>query len=289
MKARLALRLSALAVFAALAWPLVEYLAQAWPGLVAHGTEVFGASRWAPREGAYGGLAMLFGTLSVAITALALAIPFGMGCAVFLSEYAPRALRLPLKAAIELLAAIPSVVFGLVGVLYLREWIHPLTGPLGAVSGDSLFTGGVLLAVMILPLFASLSDDAMRAVPAEAREAARSLGLSHGQAVRTVVVPQAAPALVGAVLLSLGRALGETIAVFLVVGRMDAAPTFPWLPDWIQPGQTVTSKLGGSELMMAYGDRAHWGALLALGLLLWLTTGAVTALGRWWVAGRRAV
>jgi phosphate transport system permease protein len=155
-------------------------------------------------------------------------------------------------------------------VLFLRNWIYDLLQRFDPVSGDTLLTAAVLLAVMILPTIMTLADDALRGVPAAQRMAARGLGLNSTEAALHVSIPQAAPALVAAVLLGLGRALGETIAVFLVVGRQDnqwPENLFSLRP-LIESGQTITSKLGGSETNIAYGDPLHWGAMVGLGLLL---------------------
>ena len=151
------------------------------------------------------------------------------------------------------------------------------------MSGDSLLTAGLLLAVMVLPTIMTLSDDALRSVPAQQRLAARGLGLTHAQVVLSVALPQARRGLVAAVLLGLGRALGETIAVFLVVGRQDnqwPANVFSLRP-LINAGQTITSKLGGAETNIAYGSTLHWAAIVGLGLLLMVAVAVVTLVGAW--------
>jgi phosphate transport system permease protein len=224
---------------------------------------------------------MIYGTLVVALIALGLATPIGIGAAVFTAEFLPRHVRLAVKMAIELLAGIPSVVYGLLGILILRDWVYRSLSFLDPLSGDTLLTAGILLGVMILPAVMTLADDALRAVPASQRDAARGLGLSSGETVLYVSIPQAAPGLVAAVLLSLGRALGEMIAVFLVVGRQDNQ----W-PDSllslrliVESGQTLASKLGGAETNIAFGDPVHWGAMAGLGLLLMILVSALTILG----------
>lgn len=226
--------------------------------------------QWFYRAELFGALPMLFGTAVVSVIALLLAAPVGLGTAVFLSERLPLRWRPPVKMAVELLAGVPSVVYGLLGVLVLRDWIYRLLTPFDPLSGDTLVTGGVLLAVMILPTVVTFADDALRGVPAAQRLAGRALGLTRTETTLRLVVPQAGPGLLAALLLALGRAVGETIAVFLVVGRMDnrlPESLTDWVP-LVDPGQTLTSKLGGSETFIAYGDPLHWAAMMGLALLL---------------------
>lgn len=240
-------------------------------------------TEWSFRDTRFGALPMIYGTLAVAAVAIALAAPIGFGAALCTAEILPRRARLVVKPAIELLGGIPSVVYGLLGVLVLRTWVHTglRAAGLDPLSGDTLLTAGLLLGVMILPTIMTLADDALRAVPASQRAAARGLGLTRGETIVSVVLPQAARGLLAALLLALGRALGETIAVFLVVGRQDNQ----WparllsLRPLIEPGQTLTSKLGGSETNIAYGDPLHWGAMVGLGLLLLALVSFATLIG----------
>ena len=235
-------------------------------------------AKWFYRHQLFGAAPMIASSLTVGMIALALATPLGIGAAVFTAEYLPRRLCLSVKILIELLAGVPSVVYGLLGILMLRGWIYDLLHAFDPLSGDSLLTAGLLLAVMILPTIMTLADDALRGVPATQRHAARSLGLNQTETVLQVALPQAASGLLAAVLLSLGRALGEMIAVFLVIGRQDNQ----WpvsLRLLIEPGQTLASKLGGSETNIAYGSPLHWGAMIGLGLLLLLLVTVFTVLG----------
>jgi phosphate transport system permease protein len=238
-------------------------------------------TKWFFRQKEFGAGAMIYGSVMVAFIAVVLATPLGFGAALFTAEYLPRAARLAVKIVIELLAGVPSVVYGLLGILLLREWIYEMFAGFDLLSGDTLLTAGVLLAVMILPTVVTLSDDALRAVPATQRRAARALGLTRAEALFHVVLPQARRGLWSAVLLALGRAFGETIAVFLVVGRRDN--NFPEHPFTLRPllesGQTLTSKLAGSETNIGYGDPLHWGAIVGLALILLVLTGALTLIG----------
>jgi phosphate transport system permease protein len=243
---------------------------------------IFG-KEWFYRDGKFGAAPMIYGTVVVAGLALLLAAPLGTGAAIFISEFLPRRLRLIVKAAIELLAGIPSVVYGLLGILLLRDWIYEALESYEPLSGDTLLTAGILLAVMILPTVVTLADDALRGVPSSQRLAARGLGLNAGECVLYTVLPQAFPGIVAAVLLAAGRALGETIAVFLIVGRQDNQwpESLLSLKPLIEAGQTLTSKLGGSETNIAYGAPLHWGAMVGLGLILLALAVIITLLGVW--------
>lgn len=236
---------------------------------------------WFYRSQQFGALPMIYGTFAVAGVALAVAAPIGIGTAVFIAEYLPRHARLGVKLLIELLAGIPSVVYGLIGILLLREWIYRVFAAFEPLSGDTLLTAGLLLAIMLLPTIVTLADDALCAVPAAQRRAARALGLTRAETIWSVSIRQSKRGLGAALLLALGRALGETIAVFLVVGRQDNNLADNWLSPraLLEAGQTLTSKLGGSETNIAYGDPLHWGAIMGLGLVLLVITGAFTLLG----------
>jgi phosphate transport system permease protein len=230
-------------------------------------------TRWFYRSAEFGALPMIWGTAAVSAVALAVAAPAGIGAAIFIGEVLPHRARLAAKTMVELLAGVPSVVYGLLGVLVLRGWIYRVLAPLEPLSGDTLLTAGLLLAVMVLPTVTTFSEDALRGVPGTHRRAARGLGLSRARTVWTVVLPRALPGIAAALLLALGRALGETIAVFLVVGRRDnQLPTSARPDDLVAAlagaGQTLTSKLGGSETFIAWGDPAHWAAIATLALVL---------------------
>ncbi len=248
------------------------------------GLEYLTGRQWFYRHELFGAWSMIWGTVVVAVMALLLAAPLGIGAAVFTVEILPARWRLWVKVPFEMLAGVPSVVYGLLGILYLRNWVYSALTPFDPLSGDTLLTAGVLLAVMILPTVMTLSDDALRSVPAGQRHAARGLGLTRAETVLGVTLPQAAPGLAAALLLAVGRALGEMIAVFLVVGRQDNQP-LSWR-SLIEAGQTLASKLGGAETNIAYGDPLHWGAMVGLGLVLLAMSAAVTVTGSW-LAHRR--
>jgi phosphate transport system permease protein len=245
---------------------------------------------WFYRDRRFGTASMIYGTSVVAAVALSIAAPIGIGTAIFTAEYMRARGRIALKIVVELLSAIPSVVYGLLGILYLRNWVYRALTPLDPLSGDTLMTAGILLATMILPTIMTLADDALRGVPHTQRLAARGLGLNTGETVLSVTLPFALPGILSAVLLALGRALGETVAVFLVVGRQDNQwpSALMSVRPLMEAGQTLTSKLGGSETNIAYGDTLHWAAIVGLGLILLTLTVAVTLLGIWLREGRRS-
>ncbi len=238
-------------------------------------------TRWFFRVHEFGILPMMYGTLAVSAVALLIAVPLGVGTAFFTAEILPRRARRAVKAAVELLAGVPSVIYGLLGVLVLRDFVVKLLAHWDPLSGDTLMTGGLLLAVMIVPTVMTLADDALSGAPISHRLAARALGLTRAETALKVAARQAFPGLVSAALLGLGRALGETIAVFLVIGRQDNQ--WPERLLSFQPlanaGQTLTTKLGGSETFIAYGDPLHWGAIMGLGLVLFVVVTAVSLAG----------
>lgn len=248
------------------------FAAQSLPVWRHAGLSYLTSGEWFYRENRFGAAAMIYGTVVVAALAISIATPLGLGAAVATAELLPPRARLAAKALVELLAGVPSVVYGLLGILFLRPWVYAALqwAGLEPYSGDTLLTAGLLLSVMILPTVMTLADDALRAVPRRQRTAARALGLSRGQSILLVVLPQAARGLLAAVMLGLGRALGETIAVFLVVGRQDGAwpRRLASLDALFEPGQTLTSKLGGSETNLAWGVPLHWAAMVGLGLIL---------------------
>lgn len=255
-------------VCAAAAAAVAYLVAGSFDALRREGLAFFTTTRWSYRHADFGAASMLFGSLAVAVLALILAAPLATAAAVFISEMCTKRLRAVLKVAVELLAGIPSVVYGLLGVVFLRDWIAALYERAGIdfLSADTLLTAAVLLAVMVLPTIATLAEDALHGVPQSAREAGRGLGLTRAEMIVSVVVPRAVPGVIGAVLLGFGRAVGETIAVFLVVGRADNRELS--MRALFDAGQTITSKLGGSETNIAVGDPLHTSAMLALGLVL---------------------
>jgi len=234
------------------------------------GLSFFFKADWFYRADRFGAASMLYGSFIVGAIAILLAAPISIGAAIFTSEYLRGTTRVLVKGTMELLAGIPSVVYGLLGVLFLRPFVFDVFARFSPESGDNLLTAGILVGIMIMPTILSLSDDAFRSISSLDRESARSLGLTKSEMFFHAVLPKAMPGVVAAVLLGIGRAAGETIAVYLVVGRADNRMPDVWysLRPLLEAGQTLTSKLGGSEVYLAYGDKEHWQAIVGLGLTL---------------------
>lgn len=267
---------------------LLSFAAQSWPVWQHEGFGYLTGTTWFYRAQIFGVLPMVYGTLVVSAIALLVAAPAAFGSAIFIAEFLPARWRLAFKLPVELLAGVPSVVYGLLGILFLRPWVYSLLEPWEPLSGDTLLTGGLLLGVMILPTVTTLAEDALRGVPASQRRGARGLGLSSTETLLHVSLPRAKAGMVAALLLGLGRALGETIAVFLVIGRQDNQ----WPERLLSPapltraGQTLTSKLGGSETHLAWGEPLHWGAMMGLALVLFVLVTALTLVGAHLVRAR---
>jgi phosphate transport system permease protein len=215
----------------------VVLLIGSWPAWQTFGLELITGTEWDPVREIYGAVPFIVGTLATSAIALLLAAPIGVLTAVFLSEFAQRRLATPLTFTIELLAAIPSVVLGLWGIYvlapFLRDtvdvflistlgWLPMFAGP---SYGFSISTAGVILAIMILPTIVSIGREVLRSVPNAQREAMYGLGATHWEVATKAVLPYARSGVIGAVILSLGRALGETMAVTMVIGNKDEIPT----------------------------------------------------------------
>ncbi len=256
-------------VFLFLAALIFFLFIEGFPALKREGLQFFTEANWFFRISEYKAASMIYGTFMVSLIAIFIAAPIGFGASVFISEYLSGSPRFFAKSIIELLAGIPSVVYGLLGILFLQPFLYK---NFDLNSGDTLLTAGVLLSIMILPTIITLSDDAFRSVSSEERETSLSLGLTKEETFFSTVFPKALPGFIVAILLATGRALGETIAVFLVVGRADnRLPNSLFdLDPVFKAGQTLTSKLGGSEIFIAYGNPEHWSSIVALGLFLFV-------------------
>jgi phosphate transport system permease protein len=253
----------------------------------------FTSTRWipAPATGnatSFGALALLVGTFSVTFIALILAVPIGLGAAVYVSEFAKGKVKETLKIVIELLAAIPSIVWGFIGLMVLGpiirsifsaapgSWwghtmvaLHLASAESGAAQGTNLLTGGIILALMSVPLIVSLSEDALRAVPDSFREAALALGANPWETVRRVLFPAARNGLLAACMLGMGRAVGETMAVLLATGHNNRIPMA--LTD---PVRTITATIAAEMGETSFGDD-HYRVLFVLGIVLFLITCAI--------------
>jgi phosphate transport system permease protein len=236
--------------------------------------QLFG-TRWYPIEGVYGLLPLLVGTLLVTVGAVIIAVPLGLVAAIYLGEIAPLWLREILKPLIEVLAGIPSIVLGFLGWVALA----PVIQALGAPSGLTAFTGALLLAYMSLPTIISISEDALYAVPKEYRDGSLAIGATQWQTIWRVVLPAARSGLVIAVMLGIGRVIGETMAVLMVTGNAANIPplSFTML---FNPVRTMTATIAAEMGEVAQGS-LHYNVLFGIGLILFLITFAVN-----WLAAR---
>jgi phosphate transport system permease protein len=251
---------------------------RALPAIQEYGLGFLFSSEWNPVEGRekYGALPIIYGTLVSSAIALVLAIPLGVGTAVFLSEdFLPLSLRTPLVFMVELLAAIPSIVYGLWGIFVLApaiapilEWLHQTMGwiPLfSTVPGNrSMLIAGVILTIMILPIITAISRDSLASLPPELRQASLGLGATRWETLFRVLIPAAFSGIVGGIMLALGRAMGETMAVTLVIGASNTIS-----PSLLAPAQTIASLLA---LQFAEAKGLQVAALMYAGLVLFVLT-----------------
>lgn len=262
-----------------------ELLVGAWPAIRRFGFGFFARSAWDPVAGDFGALPLIVGTLYSSLVAIVIAVPLALGVSIFLTEFAPRRLRRPVATLVELLATIPSVIYGLWGIFVLipllRDVVWPVVRPIvgwmpmfrGTFYGPSVLAGGVILAIMILPYIAAVSREVLLAVPPAQREAALALGATRWEAVWTVILPYGRAGILGAVILGLGRALGETMAVTMLIGN-----THEISVSLVQPGYTIASAIA-NEFAEAV-SQLHLAALFYVGLVLFLITVIVNALAR---------
>lgn len=209
---------------------------------------------------------MIIGSLAVTGGALVIAVPLGVATAAFLAELAPARLARLLRPAVDLLAGIPSVVYGFVGLTMLVPWIRETFGG----PGFSVLAGSLLLGVMVLPTVVAISEDAIRAVPRSYREGSLALGATPWQTLTRVVLPAARPGIVAAAVLGMGRAIGETMAVLMVTGNVTALPNSP-----LAPTRTLTANIA---LEMGYASGRHQEALFATGIVLFVLIMALNTL-----------
>ena len=266
--------------------------AAAWPAFAKLGPSILTSSDWDVANGHFGAAPALFGTLVSSAVALVIATPLAVGVAIFLSEFSPTWLRTPVAFLVDLLAAIPSVVYGLWGIFvlipimrdhvmpFLRDTLHLGATPLftGPAYGPSMLTAGVILAIMCLPSISAVSREVLLAVPRSQREAALALGATRWEMIRDAVIPCARSGIVGGIILGLGRALGETMAVTMVIGNRPEISA-----SLFAPGYTMASLIA-NEFSEATND-LHLSALMAVGAILFVITLIVNAIARWLVWG----
>ena len=216
---------------------------------------IFGL-KWSPHSNDFGVLPMIAGSVYITALSLMMAIPLSLSCAIFLEEIAPYKLKMIFKPIIQTLAGIPSVIYGFFGLTLVAPIIRNTFGG----SGFSILTASVVLSLMILPTIISLSQDAIRSVPDHYREASLGLGSTHWQCIRNVVMPMALPGIVNAIILGLGRAIGETLAVLMLAGNVSAFPS-----SVISPVRTLASNIA---LEMGYAGGIHYNSLFSTALIL---------------------
>jgi phosphate transport system permease protein len=243
--------------------------------------EFFLSQEWYPTSQShvrYGVLALIAGTVSVTALAMAIAVPFGIGAAIFVSEFCGPRLKETLKITIELLAAIPSVVWGFIGLTVMNPVIITL---FDAPIGLNVLNGGIILALMSVPIIVSIGEDALKAVPDTYREAALALGVTRWQLVYRVLLPAARNGLLAAVLLGVGRAVGETMAVLMATGHAVTIPT-----SVLDSVRTLTATIA-AELGEAPVDSEHYQVLFIIGILLFTLTFVVNLAADLAVRGMR--
>jgi phosphate transport system permease protein len=283
-------RLAAITVLVLLGGIILSLIIGSVPALREFGFSFLYEQRWNPVTEKFGALAPIYGTLVTSLIAMAIAVPIGLLIAVFLTELCPDWLRRPIGIAIELLAGIPSIIYGIWGLFvfapFLQGTLQPalitLFGPIPVLSslfagppyGIGMLTSGLILAIMVLPFITSITRDVFEAVPPLLKEAAHGLGCTTWEVVRYVVIPYCRVGIIGGVMLGLGRALGETMAVTFVIGNAHRISA-----SLIAPGTTISATIA-NEFTEAVGD-LYTSSLIALGLILFAITFIVLSIARY--------
>jgi len=286
----LAAKSAALLTLALLIGILVSLVMGAWPAIEKYGLGFLTRSVWDPVQEDFGGLVMIYGTLATSAIALVIAVPVSFGIALFLTELSPAWLKRPLGTAIELLAAVPSIVYGMWGLLvfgpilstYVQQPLQkllagvPYLGALvsGPPVGIGILSAGIILAIMIIPFIASVMRDVFEVTPALLKESAYGLGSTTWEVVSKVVLPYTKAGVIGGIMLGLGRALGETMAVTFVIGNMNQLNSL----SVFEAANSITSALA-NEFAEA-GAGLHQAALMYLGLVLFFITFVVLSLSK---------
>ncbi|TAG35602.1 MAG: phosphate ABC transporter permease PstC [Polaromonas sp.] len=269
---------------------LVSLTISAWPAISKFGIGFLFSTTWDPVKEDFGGLVMIYGTVMTSVVALIIAVPVSFGIALFLTELSPAWLRRPLGTAIELLAAVPSIVYGMWGLLvfapvlatYVQQPLQkafgdvPLLGTLfsGAPVGIGILSAGIILAIMIIPFIASVMRDVFEVTPVLLKESAYALGATTWEVVSQVVLPYTKAGVVGGIMLGLGRAIGETMAITFVIGNFNQLDSL----SLFTAANSITSALA-NEFAEA-GEGLHQGALMYLGLVLFFITFVVLTLSK---------
>ena len=286
---RTATLIAALIVLALLGGVAVSLVHGAWPALSHFKLAFLTRELWNPVTDEFGALAPIYGTLMTSLIAMLLAVPIGFGVAIFLTELCPRRLRRPVGVAIELLAAVPSIIFGIWGLFVLapilqrhvQPWLIAHVGPAPGIGrlfqgppfGIGVLSAGVVLAIMVLPFIAAIMRDVFETVPDVLKESGYALGATTWEVMWQVVVPYSRVGMVGGIMLGLGRALGETMAVTFVIGNAHRVSA-----SLLAPGTTISASIA-NEFTEAVGE-LYTSSLIALGVLLFLITFTVIAAAR---------
>ena len=276
-------------LLATLGGVIISLVIGGWPALHQFGFHFLTSMEWDPVNEIYGAAGPIVGTLITAFLALLMALPLATGIAVFLVEFTPDKISRPIAIAVELLAGIPSIVYGMWGLFVLAPWFAahvqmPLMMSVtpgswleklisGVPNGANIFTASVILAIMILPYMAAVFRELLLTVPAQVREAGYGLGCTPFEVMRKIAIPYVGQGIIGVIMLGLGRALGETIAVTFIIGNSHGFPH-----SLFDSGSTIASTIA-NEFAEATSDM-HTAALVALGLVLFLITFAVLAVAR---------
>jgi phosphate transport system permease protein len=282
-------RAAAVTVLVILGGIIVSLIHGSWPALRTFGFSFLTQTSWNPVTEKFGAIAPIYGTVVTSFIAMLIAVPVGLFIALFLTELCPMWLRRPIGIAIELLAGIPSIIYGIWGLFvfapFLQQYVQPflitLFGSVPVLStlfegppyGIGILTAGLILAIMVLPFITSLSRDVFEAVPPVLKEAAYGLGSTTWEVARYVVLPYARVGVIGGVMLGLGRALGETMAVTFVIGNAHRISG-----SILAPGTTISATIA-NEFTEAVGD-LYTSSLIALGLILFVITFIVLAFAR---------
>jgi phosphate transport system permease protein len=283
-------RLAAVITLALLIAIIVSLVAGAWPSIKHFGIAFLWTAEWDPVQQKFGGLIMIYGTLMTSLIALLIAVPVSFGIALFLTELSPRWLKRPLGTAIELLAAVPSIVYGMWGLLIfspiLAEFVQqplqnafgstPFLGQLfsGPPVGIGILSAGIILAIMIIPFIAAVMRDVFEVTPAMLKESAYGVGATTWEVVWKVVLPYTKTGVIGGIMLGLGRALGETMAVTFVIGNFNQLNTL----SLFEAANSITSALANEFAEATPG--LHEASLIYLGLLLFFITFVVLAFSK---------
>ncbi|MGN6771598.1 MAG: phosphate ABC transporter permease subunit PstC [Rhizobiaceae bacterium] len=281
--------LSAALVLVILGGVAISLVIGAWPALSHFGAAFFVTESWNPVTEKFGALAPIYGTLVTSLIAIVIAVPIGIGIAMFLTELCPRSLRRPIGIAVELLAGIPSIIYGIWGLFvfapFLQVHLQPFIINLfhgipglsslfaGPPYGIGLMTSGLILAIMVLPFITSITKDVFDTVPAVLKESAYGIGCTTWEVTRRVVIPYTRVGIMGGVMLGLGRALGETMAVTFVIGNAHRISA-----SLFAPGTTISASIA-NEFTEADGA-LYTSSLIALGLILFIITFLILAASR---------